>query len=227
MPREPGYAVRILVVDDDESTRQVVTAVLEDGGYEVVTARDGVAALDIVTHRRPDLILLDLRMPTVDGPAFARAYRAVPGPHAPIVILTASLAMETAEHTERIGAGGFIRKPFDVDALLESVALCCGPAPWEIAARAAGGPPAAAGIKAGRDAAVRRQALHRLRALLVEVQDGLDRVRGATHALSVIEAQRRLTPVEMGQARTLRWQTRQLQWELHLLRERFMELREG
>ena len=109
----------VLVVDDDAPIREVVDALLSEEGYEVVTAADGAAALARLRERPPGLILLDLRMPGMDGWAFARAYRRSPGPHAPIVVLTA--AREAAERAAQIGADGVLSKPFDLDELLDLV----------------------------------------------------------------------------------------------------------
>src|SRR5579884_4262761 len=70
----------ILIVDDDPFIRDVVQAILESEGYPVATAEDGAVALRLVAASRPGLVLLDVDMPVVDGPTFARAYRAMEGP---------------------------------------------------------------------------------------------------------------------------------------------------
>ena len=82
---------RILVVDDDESIRQIVRLCLSDEGYSVSEAPNGRVALEGLHESRPSLILLDLRMPVMDGWEFARQYRQTPGPHAPIVAFVAAL----------------------------------------------------------------------------------------------------------------------------------------
>jgi len=110
---------RILVVDDDESIRQIVSIFLTDEGYEVASVANGQVALDIVYEFRPHIILLDLRMPVMDGWQFVRCYRAAPGPHAPIVAFVAALHAE-AERDE-IGAAGLLAKPFDLEDLLNAV----------------------------------------------------------------------------------------------------------
>ena len=110
---------RVLVVDDDDSIRQVVSLALADEGYLVDAASDGEAALQLVRQRRPDLILLDMRMPVMDGNEFAQAYRGLPGPHAPIIAFVA--AFDAAEHGEAIGAAAVLEKPFDLDELLAVV----------------------------------------------------------------------------------------------------------
>ena len=110
---------RILVVEDDESIRELVDVILSGAGYEVVTATDGAAALQVVGTTRPDLVLLDMRMPIMDGWEFARQYRARPEPHAPIVVLTA--ARDAAQRAAEIHADGFLGKPFDMESLLALV----------------------------------------------------------------------------------------------------------
>jgi len=112
-------ATRILVVEDDDSIRDLVDLVLSSAGYEVLTASDGAAALQVIGGARPDLVLLDMRMPVMDGWEFARRYRARPEPHAPIVVLTA--ARDAADRAAEIQANGYLGKPFDVDELLTLV----------------------------------------------------------------------------------------------------------
>jgi two-component system chemotaxis response regulator CheY len=112
-------AARILVVEDDDGIRELVDVVLSGAGYEVLTASDGAAALQVLGQARPDLVLLDMRMPIMDGWEFARRYRARPEPHAPIVVLTA--ARDAAERAAEIDANGYLGKPFDVQELLTLV----------------------------------------------------------------------------------------------------------
>ncbi|CAA9555171.1 MAG: hypothetical protein AVDCRST_MAG88-1052 [uncultured Thermomicrobiales bacterium] len=109
----------ILVVDDDEGIREFVSLVLEDEGYEVLTAPHGAAALALVAHRLPAVILLDMRMPVMDGWQFAQAYRQRPGPHAPIIVVTA--AREAGERGTQIDAEGVLPKPFHLAELLALV----------------------------------------------------------------------------------------------------------
>ena len=106
----------VLVVDDEEVMRAVVRELLEDDGCEVREAANGAEALAILDEEVPDVVVLDMRMPVMDGWAFARAYRARPGPHAPIVCVTA--ARDAHEWAEQIGAEGVVAKPFDLRELL-------------------------------------------------------------------------------------------------------------
>jgi two-component system chemotaxis response regulator CheY len=110
---------RILVVDDDDSIRQIVSLFLEDEGFRVVTVPNGQAALDVVATYQPDIILLDLRMPVMDGYEFVRRYRSGPPPHAAIVAFIAALKAE--QERERIGAASLLEKPFDLEELLTAV----------------------------------------------------------------------------------------------------------
>ena len=110
---------RILLVDDDESIRQVVSIFLTDEGYTIAQAGNGQAALDVLDEFRPDMILLDLRMPVMDGWEFVRTYRKLPGPHVPIIAFVAALRAE--EERDEIGAIGLLAKPFDLEDLLVAV----------------------------------------------------------------------------------------------------------
>jgi two-component system chemotaxis response regulator CheY len=110
---------RILVVDDDESIRHIVRLCLADEGYEVFEAANGEAALQILAEASPNLILLDLRMPVMDGWEFARRYRLSPGPHAPIVAFVAALNVQ--QEVAGLDSAAILSKPFDLDDLLRAV----------------------------------------------------------------------------------------------------------
>ena len=114
----------ILVVEDYDVLRSVVRMTLEDEGYDVVDTADGAAALVRIQTMAPALILLDVAMPVLDGPGFVAAYRAQPGPHAPIILMTA--AKDEPRWLAELGTIGHIRKPFDLDALVRVVADVVG-----------------------------------------------------------------------------------------------------
>jgi len=114
----------VLVVDDDASILDTVTAILSGEGYEVVSAASGQEALDAVARKRPLVILLDMRMPVMDGWAVARALRGQ-GIDVPIVVMTAA---ESAKRwADEVGAEGFLAKPFGLDDLLAAVDRFRGP----------------------------------------------------------------------------------------------------
>ena len=112
-------AERILIVDDDESIRQIVRICLTDEGYEVFEAPNGQVALNTLGEFMPDLILLDLRMPVMDGWEFAKRYEKMPGPRAPVVAFVAALNAE--QDCADLDAAGILAKPFDLDDLLRAV----------------------------------------------------------------------------------------------------------
>jgi len=115
----------VLVVEDDAAIRGVVALALADEGYGVAAAPNGRVALERLRYHRPRLILLDMRMPEMDGREFARRYRALPGPHAPIVLVAA--AVDAGALGAEIGAAAALGKPFDLDHLLAVVARFAGP----------------------------------------------------------------------------------------------------
>ena len=109
----------VLLIDDDEDTREIFSLALADEGYRVLTAPNGAAGLDLVRQGPPALILLDLRMPVADGHEFIRAYRQTAGPHAPIILVSAITSL--ADVAREIAADAYLAKPFDLVELLELV----------------------------------------------------------------------------------------------------------
>jgi len=114
-------AARLLVVDDVAENVRLLQAVLEAQGYEVVTATDGAAALELAASAEPDLVLLDVMMPPPDGLAVCRRLREQPDTAVlPVIMLTASEGSEKRTAIEA-GADDFIPKPFDRDELLTRI----------------------------------------------------------------------------------------------------------
>jgi DNA-binding response OmpR family regulator len=109
----------ILVVDDDQGIREMIQFVLDDEGYEVFTAPDGARALDQLDHISPDVILLDMKMPDMDGWEFSRRYQERSNNQVPIVVLTA--ARDAGVWAAAIAAAGYLAKPFEIDDLLRVV----------------------------------------------------------------------------------------------------------
>lgn len=110
----------VLIVEDDPDLRMMTMLMLEDTGYRVSAARDGHEALRLVAEQMPALILLDMRMPEMNGWQFAAAFREQYGRAAPIVVVTA--ARDAAIRAQEIDAEGYLNKPFDMDVLIATVA---------------------------------------------------------------------------------------------------------
>lgn len=106
----------VLVVDDDEDLRSLVALMVDTAGLPVEEAANGVEALEAVRRRRPAVILLDMRMPVMDGWAFCAALRALDGAPPPIVVLTA--APDPALRAAEVHADAWLAKPFAYDDLV-------------------------------------------------------------------------------------------------------------
>jgi CheY-like chemotaxis protein len=127
-PAEPAAGATsrgvVLVVDDEPMIRTLVSEAIADEGYTVVRAADGREALAALARGAvPCLILLDMRMPEVDGWEFVRRYRRLPEPHAPIVVMTA--ARDAAAWAGEVGADGVLPKPFDITGIDEVLRRYC------------------------------------------------------------------------------------------------------
>jgi CheY-like chemotaxis protein len=119
--KQPMSLERVLVVEDEPEILDFVEVLLGSEGYQVITASNGAVALQrVLSGETFDLVLLDMRMPVMDGWTFAHAYHERPGPHAPIVVLTA--ARDAEARAAQIHADGYLGKPFDMDDLLRLVA---------------------------------------------------------------------------------------------------------
>jgi DNA-binding response OmpR family regulator len=113
---------KILVVDDEESVRHVVSFTLEQAGYAIDTAANGDECLEKVFSFHPDLVLLDLMMPTVDGWEVLRLLRSNPETEAvQVVLLTAKGEIHDIMFALQQGAADYITKPFGKRELLERV----------------------------------------------------------------------------------------------------------
>jgi len=113
----------ILVVDDEPDIRELVREILEDEGYEVTVAEDGAAARTAFARKKPDLVLLDIWMPDVDGITLLKEWSAGGKPDCPVVIMTGHGTVETAVEATRLGAQDFIQKPVSLAKLLSVVSL--------------------------------------------------------------------------------------------------------
>ena len=108
-----------MLVEDDADLRVVEQMALFAAGYRVITAAEGAAALRQLAAERPALILLDMRMPGMNGWQFVKALRIEHGHDIPIVVVTA--AEDARARAEEVGADDHLAKPFEVDDLLRMV----------------------------------------------------------------------------------------------------------
>jgi len=123
---------RILYVDDEPSTSQVAILVLQKiGGFEVLACASGQEALDQVGEFKPELLLLDVIMPEMDGPATLARLRAMPvTAHVPVVFMTGRSRPEDLRSLKALGAIDVISKPFDPATLPGQIRLA-----WQKAIR--------------------------------------------------------------------------------------------
>jgi two-component system NtrC family sensor kinase len=121
-PEPAPVPARVLVVEDDPDSRQLLCQILTSAGYTVEAAGDGPAALALVAARPPDLVVLDRVLPGLDGDTLCRMLKA-DHPAAPVLMLTG--AASTGERLAGFAAGAddYIAKPYDVDELLARVAV--------------------------------------------------------------------------------------------------------
>ena len=113
----------VLVVDDDEFQHKIVSKMLEDGNYHLVFAAGGVEALSILRKTRPDLILMDVMMPDMDGLEVVRQIKTVPRlANIPVIMITGKGEKDVITESLKVGAIDFMVKPFARDTLLGKVA---------------------------------------------------------------------------------------------------------
>jgi CheY-like chemotaxis protein len=110
-----------MVVDDDAHLREIMAETLRAEDYSVQTAENGAQALKLLGRGRPDVIVLDLMMPVLDGWAFIEGYRQVAGAEIPIVSVSAALNPKMTDRLRRLGIRICLSKPFEVDALVAGV----------------------------------------------------------------------------------------------------------
>ena len=108
----------VLVVDDEPDIRELVQEILEDEGYEVAVAENGEAARNAFARRTPDLVLLDIWMPDIDGITLLREWSSGGAPDCPVVVMSGHGNLETAVEATRLGAHDFVQKPLSLAKLL-------------------------------------------------------------------------------------------------------------
>lgn len=113
---------KILIVEDDGEFRKLLEAILADAGYAVATAPDGAQGLEAARAERPDLILMDVEMPRLDGYAAIKALRADPEIRGiPVILVTVHSKMHQVVEGLKAGADDHITKPFDPAEVLARI----------------------------------------------------------------------------------------------------------
>jgi CheY-like chemotaxis protein len=114
----------ILVVDDEPTIRELLVELLQEEGHTLLGAVDGLAAMELLEHSVPDLVLTDAMMPRLDGPGLIRWMRDHPELRAvPVIVLSAVVRIDPAELENIV----FVAKPFDLTTLLEAVETALDP----------------------------------------------------------------------------------------------------
>jgi len=111
----------ILVVDDEPDIRSLMKEILEDEDYDVTVAENGTVARQIHLSQRPDLILLDIWMPDIDGISLLKEWAESGLQHTPVVMISGHGTVETAVEATRLGAYDFIEKPVSISKLLITI----------------------------------------------------------------------------------------------------------
>jgi len=112
--------LRVLVIDDDELQLALTRALLNDAGYAVTATADGPQGIEIYREERPDLVLLDLGLPSMSGISVLQAIRAIDG-RARVIVVTGYASRESADEARQHGAMDFIEKTVSQEVLLEKI----------------------------------------------------------------------------------------------------------
>jgi two-component system response regulator MprA len=116
---------RVLVVDDEPQVVWVLEFSLQGEGFETYTAHDGFEAMDQIERHHPDLMVLDVMMPRMDGWSVLEAVANLPAEARPRVVMVTALASQPdRERAERMGASAYVPKPFDMNHLVGVLQGC-------------------------------------------------------------------------------------------------------
>jgi len=114
----PNPSATLLIIDDDEVVRASIAAYLEDSGFSVLQASDGLQGFEVFNREHPDLVICDLRMPQVDGLELIRRINAL-GVQTPVIVVSGAGVMTDAVEALRLGAADYLIKPLEDLAVLE------------------------------------------------------------------------------------------------------------
>jgi DNA-binding response OmpR family regulator len=127
---EASAVKTVLVVDDDDDIRSLLRATIERGTHRVIEAVDGEEALDVIARALPDLVLLDVNMPGLDGTDVCRRLKAGAATGAvKVLLLTAATQAADRQRGLEAGADGYITKPFSPRSLLDQLGAQLAPVP--------------------------------------------------------------------------------------------------
>lgn len=113
---------KILIVEDNEKNLYLVSFILQKKGYEVVVARNGIAGVKLAVKENPDLILMDIQLPEIDGLEVTKRIRASgAGDEVPIIALTSYAMAGDKKKALEAGCTGYIEKPIDPETFVEEV----------------------------------------------------------------------------------------------------------
>ncbi len=113
---------RILVVEDNEDNMRLVRFILEETGYEVIEAREGAVGVELAIKEKPDLILMDIQLPDIDGLEATKRIRASEADgEIPIIALTSFAMAGDRERALAAGCTGYIEKPIDPDTFIAEI----------------------------------------------------------------------------------------------------------
>lgn len=113
---------RVLVVEDQEDNRQILRDLLANAGYEMIEAQNGEEALIAVQSQNPDLILMDIQLPVLDGYEATRRIKAQPDlRHIPIIVVTSYALSGDEERARAAGCDAYVAKPYSARRLLETI----------------------------------------------------------------------------------------------------------
>jgi len=115
-----GHMAKILVIDDEQGIRDLLDTLLRRKGYDVVLAESGRKGLELFRRERPDVVVLDLKMPGMDGLAVLQQVRSL-DPALPVIILTGAGTPETEQQVRAMGVTEYVEKEFSLHLLGDSL----------------------------------------------------------------------------------------------------------
>lgn len=113
---------KVLIIEDNENNLYMMKFLLEENGYKVVAARDGVEGVKLATVEKPDLILMDIQLPLLDGYGATKQIKAIEEiSHIPIIAITSYAMVGDREKTMEAGCNGYIEKPINPETFLAEI----------------------------------------------------------------------------------------------------------